>query len=195
MIRVFYTAILTLSCSLFFLPKSYAQVDLGTKLGMTSTSISANNSFADRNRYSYQAGLYLNFETPTFVSVQAEILYNRTRFEYIKEVDGMNPGIKKMGYWSLPVLLQLKPLEFFKIGAGPQLNLHSNSDKYQLDNNVKAFKNYLSFVANAQLKVGHTSQLYFRYNKGLTSFENLNDGRKGKINRFEFGIQKSITKR
>lgn len=188
-------------CFLFFIfmilsvTRLQAQIDLGSKLGAVGTQIAGNGNFSDDFRYSYQAGLYLSFDAPILFGVQTEFLYNRTRFENPDHLSGLEPGLKRMGYWSLPVLFQLRPMSFIKIGAGPQWNIHTNAGKYKLANGENAFKNYLSFAVNAQLKVSKSTQFYIRYNKGLRSFENINDGHSGKINRFEFGIQQSITNR
>lgn len=184
---------ITLTFCLFIYQNAHSQIDFGTKIGASSTSVSGNNNFSGKSRYSYQAGLYLSFDAPLLIGVQTEVLYNRTVFENIKPVNGLATGKKKMGYWSLPVLVQIRPVSFIKIGAGPQWNINANTSKYKLDNKEKAFKNYLSFVANFQIKVSTATQLSFRYNKGLKTFENLNDGHTGKINRFEFGIMQSIS--
>lgn len=189
--KVFSIVTITLAFCLFISTKAHAQIDFGTKIGGTSTLISGNNNFSGKARFSYQAGVYLSFDAP-LIGLQTEFLYNRTVFENVNTVDGLLAGKKKMGYWSLPVLLQIRPLSFIKIGAGPQWNINANSSKYKLDNNDYAFKNYLSFVANLQIKVSKSTQLSFRYNKGLKSFENFNDDHSGKINRFEFAIMQSI---
>lgn len=190
--KVFSIITITLAFCLFILKKAHSQIDFGTKIGATSTSVSGNNNFSGKHRYSYQAGLYLSFDA-SFIGVQTEALYNRTVFESINPVNGLLTGKKKMGYLSLPVLIQLRPLSFIKIGAGPQWNIIANTSKYKLYNNANAFKNYLSFVANVQIKVSKSTQLSFRYNKGVKTFENLGDGHTGKINRFEFGIMQSIS--
>lgn len=193
--KIYYCSALSFACSLLSLNRSYAQVDIGTKLGAVSTSISNSGTFAEKTRYSYQAGLYLSFEAPVLIAVQTEFLYNRTRLQTNNLIDGLNPGMKKMGYWSLPLMVQIKPISFIRLGAGPQWNFHTNPEKYKLDNGENAFKSYLSFVGNVQLKVSNTTQLYFRYNRGLQRFENLNDRRQGKINRIEFGIQESLIRK
>lgn len=172
-----------------------AQVDVGTKLGAVGSQVSGNDNFSGDTRYSYQAGLYLSFDAPILFSLQTEFLYNRTRIEMPGHVQGLDEGMKRMGYWSLPLLLQIRPLSFIKIGGGPQWNIHTNASKYKLDNGENAFKNYLSFVVNAQLKISKSTQFYLRYNRGIRSFENINDGNSGKINRIEFGIQQSISNR
>lgn len=184
---------IVLAISLFISLKAHAQIDFGTKIGATSTSVSGNSNFSGKSRYSYQGGLYLSFDAPLLIGVQTEVTYNRTVFESINQVNGLVTEKKKMGYWSLPVLVQIRPVSFIKIGAGPQWNINANKSKYKLDNQDNAFKNYLSFVANLQIKVSNSSQLSFRYNRGLKTFENLSDGNTGKINRFEFGIMQSIS--
>ena len=101
-------------------------------------------------------------------------------------------GLKGMGYWSIPLLLQLKPVNFIRIGLGPQWNFQSNRDKYKLQNGQNAFKNYVSLALDAQLKLSSKTRIYFRYNKGLQSFENLTIRDAPRMNRLEFGLMQSL---
>jgi|GEM_PF-3543496 len=171
-----------------------AQIDIGTKIGGVTTDVRGNSNFSDKNRLSYQFGLYLNFDALPLVGLQTEILYNRSRVQNIKTINGLDAGMKGMGYWSLPVLFQVKPLPFLRLGAGPQWNFHTNRYRYKLNDDREAFKNFTSLVLDAQLKISESMRLYIRRNKGIQRFENLSDGNSGKINRWEFGIQRSFMK-
>lgn len=171
-----------------------AQIDIGTKLGGVTTDVRNNANFSDKNRLSYQFGLYLNFDALPLIGVQTEVLYNRTRVQSVKAIDGLSDGMKGMGYWSLPVIVQVKPLPFLRLGVGPQWNFHTNRYKYKLNGDREAFSNYMSVALDAQVKVRSSTRLYLRLNKGLQHFENLADGNNGRINRWEFGIQRSFTK-
>lgn len=172
-----------------------AQVDIGTKLGGVTTMIRNNTSFSEKTRLSYQAGLYLSIEPIPFFSVQTEFLYNRTRVNNQHGEGKLESGLKGMGYWSVPVVFQIRPVSFLRLGAGPQWNFHTNPGKYKLTDEVNAFKNFTSLVFDAQLKISSSTRIYARFNQGLKSFENLNDGINGKINRFEFGLQQSLLKK
>lgn len=171
-----------------------AQIDIGTKIGGVTTDVRNNSNSSDKNRLSYQFGLYLNFEALPLFDLQTEFLYNRTRIQNNNAIDGLNSGVKGMGYWSLPVLFQINPLPFLRIGAGPQWNFHTNTSKYKLNDDRQAFKNFTSFAFDAQVKVESSSRLYLRLNKGIQRFENISDGNTGKIDRWEFGIQRSFSK-
>jgi hypothetical protein len=166
-------------------------IDFGTKLGAVGTKIN-HNDFYGTIRYSYQAGVYLSFEALPLFSFQTEFLYNRVRVDNLKDYPGLDAGLKGMGYWSIPVLLQLKPVNFIRIGLGPQWNFQSNRDKYKLQNGQDAFKNYVSLALDAQLKLSSKTRIYFRYNKGLQSFENLTTRDAPRMNRLEFGLMQSL---
>lgn len=171
-----------------------AQIDIGTKIGGVTTDVRNNSNFSDKNRLSYQFGLYLNFDALPLIGVQSEILYNRTRVQNLAASGGLDAGLKGMGYWSLPILFQVKALPFLCFGAGPQWNFHTNRYKYKLNDDQQAFRNFTSLALDAQIKVRSATRLYLRLNKGIQSFENLPDGNRGKINRWEFGIQRSFMK-
>ncbi|WP_342330774.1 hypothetical protein [Pedobacter sp. FW305-3-2-15-E-R2A2] len=172
-----------------------AQVDIGYKFGGVSTDVRANSNFSDKNRISYQLGLYLNFDPLPFLSLQTEVLYNRTRLQNMVAVDGLKTGMKGMGYWSVPLLFQVNPLPFLRVGAGPQWNFHTNRYKYRIAENQQAFKNFMSLALDAEVKVSTATRLYIRLNKGIERFENISDGKNGRINRWEFGIQRSLMKK
>jgi hypothetical protein len=172
-----------------------AQVDIGYKFGGVSTDVRANPNFLDKNRISYQLGLYLNFDPLPFLSLQTEVLYNRTRLQNMVAVDGLKTGMKGMGYWSVPLLFQVNPLPFLRVGAGPQWNFHTNRYKYRIAENQQAFKNFMSLALDAEVKVSTATRLYIRLNKGIERFENISDGKNGRINRWEFGIQRSLMKK
>lgn len=172
-----------------------AQVDVGYKFGGVTTDVRGNPNFSDKNRISYQLGLYLNFDPLPFLSLQTEVLYNRTRVQNIVAVDGLKTGMQGMGYWSLPLLFQVNPVPFLRIGAGPQWNFHTNRYKYRITDDQQAFKNFMSLALDAELKVSGSTRLYIRMNKGIERFENISDGKSGKINRWEFGIQRSLIKK
>lgn len=171
-----------------------AQIDIGSKIGGVTTDVRNNANFSDQNRLSYQFGLYLNFDALPLIGLQTEVLYNRTRVKTLESIDGLKDGMKGMGYWSLPLLFQIKPLPFLRLAAGPQWNYHTNKYKYKLEGGGQAFNNFMSMAFDAQLKVGSSNRLYLRMNRGLQRFENLADGNAGKINRWEFGIQRSFMK-
>lgn len=173
---------------------AFAQIDIGTKIGGVTTDVRNNSNFSDKNRLSYQFGLYLNFEAFPLINLQSEILYNRTRVQNINAIDGLNAGMKGMGYWSLPILFQIEPLSFLRLGAGPQWNFHTNKYKYRLSDDRQAFRNFTSFAVDAQVKLQGATRLYLRLNKGIQRFENISDGNRGRINRWEFGIQRSFNK-
>lgn len=172
-----------------------AQVDIGYKFGGVSTDVRANSNFSDKNRISHQLGLYLNFDPLPFLSLQTEVLYNRTRLQNMVAVDGLKTGMKGMGYWSVPLLFQVNPLPFLRVGAGPQWNFHTNRYKYRIAENQQAFKNFMSLALDAEVKVSTATRLYIRLNKGIERFENISDGKNGRINRWEFGIQRSLMKK
>lgn len=186
-------ALLTLTALFNF--SAAAQIDIGAKLGGVTTDVRGNSNFSDKNRLSYQFGLYLNFDALPLFGVQTEIMYNRTRVQNTEVVDGLKTGMKGMGYWSLPILFQVKALPFLRLGAGPQLNFHTNRYKYRLNDDQEAFKNFMSVVLDAQVKVSSSLRLYLRMNRGIQRFENISDGQHGKINRWEFGIQRSFMKK
>lgn len=186
--------LVTLTFIAIYNSSAIAQIDIGAKIGGVTTDVRKNVNFSDKNRLSYQFGLYFNFDALPLIGVQSEILYNRTRVQNIETIDGLKAGMKGMGYWSLPVLFQVKPLPFLRLGAGPQWNLHTNRYKYRLNDDREAFGNFMSLALDAQIKVRSATRLYLRINKGIQRFEHISDGNAGQINRWEFGIQRSFMK-
>lgn len=87
--KVFGTITVTLAFCLFIVQDARSQIDFGTKVGATTTSVSSNGNFSGKARYSYQGGLYLSFEAPMVIGVQAEALYSRTVLESLSPANGL----------------------------------------------------------------------------------------------------------
>jgi hypothetical protein len=156
---------------------SFAQFGLGIKAGANITKIDG-KSFKDEFRYGYHLGGYANIGLGGRFSLQPEVLFNQynTRTDssfsniYQTAIDG-NSNIK-LGYLSIPILLNYKLGSFLSLQAGPQFGVLLDRRKNLLENGKDAFdKGDFSMLGGAQLGLGKI-KLTGRYFVGLN---NIND--------------------
>lgn len=156
---------------------SFAQFGLGIKAGANITKIDG-RSFKDEFRYGYHLGAFANIGLGGRFSLQPEVLFNQyntrtdTSFSNIYQtaIDG-NSNIK-LGYLTVPILLNYKLGSLLSLQAGPQFGIMIDHDKNLLQNGKDAFdKGDFSLLGGAQLGLGKI-KLTGRYFVGLN---NIND--------------------
>jgi hypothetical protein len=162
---------------LFFAQVSFAQFSLGVKAGANITKVDG-RSFKDEFRYGYHLGGFVTIGLGGRFSIQPEVLLNQynTRTDssfrniYQNALSGSNNI--KLGYLSIPVLLNYKLGSLLSLQAGPQFGILLDRNKNLLQNGKEAFdKGDFSMLGGAQLGLGKI-KLSGRYFVGLN---NIND--------------------
>lgn len=156
---------------------SFAQFSIGIKAGTNITKVDG-KSFKDEFRYGYHLGGFATIGLGGRFSLQPEVLFNQynTRTDssfgniYQTAING-NSNIK-LGYLSIPLLLNYKLGSLVSLQAGPQFGILIDRQKNLLENGKDAFdKGDLSMLGGVQLGLGKL-KLNGRYFVGLN---NIND--------------------
>lgn len=162
---------------LFAAHASFAQFSLGIKAGANITKIDG-KSFKDEFRYGYHLGGYATIGLGGRFSLQPEVLFNQynTRTDssfgniYQTAING-NTNVK-LGYLTIPILLNYKLGSLLSLQAGPQFGVLIDRQKNLLENGKDAFdKGDLSMLGGVKLGLGKIN-VTGRYFVGLN---NIND--------------------
>lgn len=171
---------LLLSFAAIFFTISFAGAQsfhAGIKVGANINKLTG-QSFKEQFSFGYHAGVFAEIGLGKKWSVQPEVLFNQTntdtsdKFSALYKVNAGQISKIKLGYLSIPVMLNYKLSKIFSLQAGPQYGILISQDKSILQNGKNAFKQGdFSLVGGAQLKFAGI-RIFGRYQVGLS---NLND--------------------
>lgn len=152
-------------------------------------------SFSDEFTYGYHLGGGLEMMFGKVIGIQPEVLFNQsnlqTGYSFDTLYQSINPGtIKnvKLNYLSIPILLNIKPLPFLTLQAGPQFGILMSQERSMLEDGKEAFKNgNLSMVGGIQI---HLMQfrIYGRYGIGLNNMNDIDNRDKWKSQTGQVGL-------
>ena len=172
------TKFLFLSAALLFSFASMAQFHLGAKAGANISKVQG-HSFNDQFKYGYHLGGFMEIPISKKLTIQPEVLFNQystvldSSYKNIYEgvFNAENANIK-LNYLSIPLLLEYKMANFFRLQAGPQFGVLIDQDRTLLQNGGDAFRRGdLSMLAGAELQIMKL-RITGRYAIGLS---NIND--------------------
>ncbi|PKR79631.1 PorT family protein [Brumimicrobium salinarum] len=164
-----FTALLTTT---FFATAQDARGDLklGIKGGATLSNVydSEGEEFDADARLGYTAGLNLEIPIGTYLGIHPEVLVTQKGFKGSGSILGSDYSYKRTTtFLEVPVLLALKPSEFFSIVAGPQF-AYLMSEKNEFDSGIGVSqeeefendnirKNLLGLVGGLNLNFNHVT--------------------------------------
>jgi hypothetical protein len=152
-------------------------------------------SFSDEFTYGYHLGGGLEMMFGKVIGIQPEVLFNQsnlqTGYSFDTLYQSINPGtIKnvKLNYLSIPILLNIKPLPFLTLQAGPQFGILMSQERSMLEDGKEAFRNgNISMIGGIQI---HLMQLriYGRYGIGLNNMNDIDNRDKWKSQTGQVGL-------
>src|ERR1043166_315592 len=172
------TKLFSLIAALLFSQLLMAQFHLGFKAGTNITKVDG-QAFKDKFRYGYHLGGFAEIGLGKKFQLQPEVIFN----QYVTTLDSNYKAIyqnvfnssqsdAKLGYLSVPILLNYKLLGPIYLQAGPQFSILVDQNKNLLQNGADAFKKGdFSMVGGAQVKLA-SLRVTGRYVIGLN---NIND--------------------
>ncbi len=177
---------------LFFSLSSFSQgLNFGVKGGASINKITG-KSFKEEFTYGYHVGGYVTIGLTGKLSLQPEVLFNQinidtsSRFSSIYQFNKINNI--KLGYLSIPLLLNYNVSNILALQAGPQFGVLIDQDKNILQNGEQAFKNGdFSMIGGLQVKLLKL-RLYGRYVIGLANLDTIGNKDKWKSQSIQLGI-------
>lgn len=178
---------------LFLAQASFAQFTVGIKAGANITKVDG-KSFKDEFRYGYHVGGFANFGIGGRFSIQPEVLFNQyntqtdSSFSNIYQNAFSGSNNIKLGYLSIPLLLNYKLGSLLSLQAGPQFGILLDRNKKLLQNGKDAFdKGDLSMLGGAQIGLGKI-KLTGRYFVGLNNINDIDNQDKWKNQGFQLSV-------
>lgn len=162
-------------------------VHFGLKAGANYSNVYdiKGQDFTADFKYGLAAGLYLGLPLGKYLGIRPEILYSQRGYESTGSVLGAGYKITHSAdFVDIPLLLEIKPVEFVTIVAGPQYsylihqkNAFTNSfltaQQEQTFDNINIRKNTLCFTAGLDLNISH---LVIGTRFGFDLLQNNGDG-------------------
>lgn len=178
---------------LFLAQASFAQFTLGIKAGANITKVDG-KSFKDEFRYGYHLGGFANFGVGGRFSIQPEVLFNQyntqtdSSFSNIYQNAFSGSNNIKLGYLSIPLLLNYKLGSLLSLQAGPQFGILLDRNKKLLQNGKDAFdKGDFSMLGGAQIGLGKI-KVSGRYFVGLNNINDIDNQDKWKNQGFQVSL-------
>lgn len=148
---------------------SRKRLEFGMKAGANLSNVwdSQGENFRADNKYGLAGGIFLGIPLGKIVGLQPEVLVSQKGFEGSGSLLGQNYSFARTTtYVDIPLQLQIKPVRFITLVAGPQFSyLLNQKDVYTFGNNSteqeQAFKNenirknILGFVVGADVYYKH----------------------------------------
>jgi hypothetical protein len=180
------TKLLGLTLALFISQLAIAQFHFGVKAGANISKVDG-KSFKEEFAYGYHLGGFAEIGLGPKFSFQPEVLFSQVSStldsnykEIYENIIASNQSKVKLGYLSIPLLLDYKFLGPIHLQAGPQFGVLMSQDKNFLQNGAEAFKNGdFSLVAGAQVKLAQL-RVTGRYVIGLNNINDIDNQDKWK---------------
>ncbi|HET9057177.1 MAG TPA: porin family protein [Chitinophagaceae bacterium] len=175
---------------------SFAQgFKFGIKAGANVTKIDG-SSFKEEFKYGYHVGAFVEIKLAKKFVIQPELLWNQINTDtssnfrslYSNALNLSTLSNVKLGYLSIPVLLNYKVANILSLQLGPQYGILIDKTKTVLQNGKDAFKKGdFSVLGGAQLNIS-SLRVYARYNIGLTNLNDIDNKDKWKSQGFQVGV-------
>jgi hypothetical protein len=186
------TKLFLIAAMLIITSASFAQgLKFGIKAGANIGKIDG-KSFKEEFKYGYHLGGFAEIKLNKKLSLQPEVLWNQvnsdtsSQFSKIYQVNNLNNV--KLGYLSIPVLLNYKIANILTLQAGPQFGILIDKSRTTLQNGGDAFKKGdFSMLAGAQVNISKL-RIYGRYNIGLANINDIDNKDKWKSQGFQVGV-------
>ena len=141
----------------------------GMKAGTNFSNVwdEEGEDFAADPKFGFAGGIFFGIPFGTFLGFQPEILLSQKGFQGSGTISGTPYEVKRTTtYLDFPLQLQIKPVEFLTVVAGPQYSFllqerdeytfGSNSTIHEEDfNNDNVRKNLLGFATGADINISH----------------------------------------
>ena len=180
---------------LFFLTAFSQGINFGLKAGASMNKISG-KSFNEEFSFGYHGGGFVTIKLGKKIAIQPEVLFNQvnvdtsSKFSSVYQFNNINHI--KLGYLSIPILLNYNVANILALQAGPQFGILIDQNKDLLKNGGDAFdKGDFSMVGGVQVKLSKL-RLYGRYIIGLNNISNIGDADKWKSQGVQFGLGISL---
>jgi hypothetical protein len=152
-------------------------------------------SFSDEFTYGYHLGGGLEMMLGKSIGIQPEVLFNQsntqTGYSFDTLYKSINPGTLKqvkLNYLSIPILLNIKPLPFLTLQAGPQFGILMTRERNLLEDGRAAFRSgNFSMVGGVQLHIMQF-RIYGRYGVGLNNMNDIDNRDKWKSQTGQVGL-------
>lgn len=150
---------------------SFAQ-QFGVKGGLNISSITKEKDLDDtKSKIGFHAGVFLNIPFYNSFSIQPEVIYNDlgSKVTYPKDKGSYSTNL---GYISIPVMFQFRPVPNFHIEAGPEFGFLVNANTKVKDSNGNSTTSNFTKTAkedfnNVNMGLGIGTGFYFSKNLGL----------------------------
>lgn len=145
------------------------ELQLGVKAGVNYSNVydSKGEEFRADPKFGFAAGAFLTIPLGTYFGIQPEVLYSQKGYKATGNVLGSSYEFKHHSYFlDIPILIDLKPSEYFSILFGPQYsfllkqkNKFSNSfltveqEKEFENDNIR--KNILCLTGGLDINLGY----------------------------------------
>ena len=189
--KLFFIAVL-----MVFTSASFAQgLKFGIKAGANVGKIDG-KSFKEEFKYGYHVGGFAEIKLSKKLSIQPEVLWNQINSDTSGDFrslykDALNLNTLsnvKLGYLSVPVLVNYKLANILTLQAGPQFGVLIDKQRTLLQNGGDAFrKGDFSMLAGAQINIS-SLRIYGRYNIGLANINDIDNKDKWKSQGFQLGV-------
>ena len=186
------TKFLPLALLLFIGSSVFSQsFSLGIKGGANLGKISG-QSFKDKFTLGYHVGAFVAIGLGNKFAIQPEVLFNQINVDTssnFSQVYQFNHIDKiKLGYLSIPLLLNYKLTKILTIQAGPQFGILIDQNKDLLQNGGDAFKSgNFSLVGGLQLNL-LKFRVYGRFVGGQTNIDNVGNKETWKTQAIQLGV-------
>ncbi|MGE5106120.1 MAG: porin family protein [Sphingobacteriales bacterium] len=190
------TKLFLLAAFMIITSASFAQgIKFGLKGGANVGKIDG-KSFKEEFKYGYHVGGFAELKLSKKLSLQPEVLWNQINSDtssdfrtlYKDAVNFNKLSNIKLGYISIPILLNYKLANILTLQAGPQFGILVDKSRTTLQNGGDAFKKGdFSLLGGVQINISHL-RIYGRYNIGLANLNDIDNKDKWKSQGFQVGV-------
>ena len=189
------TKFLFLSAAILFSFVSMAQFHIGAKAGANISKVEG-HSFNDQFKYGYHLGGFMEIPISKKLTIQPEVLFNQFSTVLDSSYKNIYEGVFntqdgnsiKLNYLSIPILLEYKMANFFRLQAGPQFGILIDQDRSLLQNGGDAFRRGdLSMLAGAELQIMKL-RITGRYAIGLSNINDIDNQDKWTTRGFQVSL-------
>lgn len=173
---------------------AFAQ-SFGVKAGMNVSSISKDKSLSDtKSKIGFNAGVFMNLPVAESFSIQPEVLYNDLGAKSIYKVLGKDVEYStKLGYVTVPVMIQYNATPQLYLEAGPEVGFLVNTqNKLKAGNNSGNLNIDKKDFNNLNFGVGIGAGYYLASNIGLTARYTAGVTKIGKDNKNYSGSKNNV---
>jgi hypothetical protein len=190
----------TMMIALLVMQAASAQFRVGAKAGTNVVKVDG-ISFEDQFRYGYHVGGFANIalSKDKKLWLQPEVMFNQysttldSNYKSIyQNIISSGQGKAKLGYLSIPILINYKLIGPVYLQAGPQFSILMDQNKNFLQNGGDAFKKGdFALIGGAQVKL---AKIYLtgRYVVGLNNINDIDDKDKWKSQAIQLSVGLSL---